>query len=64
MRNTLAPGRPGWWEKERRIRPPTVTSRGTITWIQLPELNALRLCREIDVLAALRTALNDHPASH
>ncbi len=34
--------------------PPTVTSRGPITWIQLPEPDALPLCREIDVFAALR----------
>lgn len=33
---------------------PTVTPRGPITWIQQPEPDALPLCREIDVLAALR----------
>ncbi|MGH3900827.1 MAG: hypothetical protein ACRDTA_21805 [Pseudonocardiaceae bacterium] len=41
------------------LLPPTVTPRGPITWIQLPEPEALPLCREIDVLAALHTALND-----
>jgi hypothetical protein len=46
------------------LLPPTVTPRGPITWIQLPEPDALPLCREIDVLAALRSALNDPPASH
>lgn len=46
------------------LLPPTVTTRGPITWTQLPEPDALRLCREIDVLAALRTALNDPPTPH
>jgi len=46
------------------LLPPTMTPRGPITWIQLPEPDALRLCREIDVLAALRIALNDPPAPH
>ncbi|MGH3930779.1 MAG: hypothetical protein ACRDTF_12460 [Pseudonocardiaceae bacterium] len=46
------------------LLPPTVTPRGPITWIRPPPPNALRLCREIDVLAALRTALNDSPAPH
>ncbi len=46
------------------LLPPTVTPRGPITWIQQPGPDALPLCREIDVLAALRTALNDPPAPH
>ncbi len=46
------------------LLPPTVTPRGPITWLQLPEPTALRLCREIDVLAALCTALHDSPAPH
>ncbi|HKR49082.1 MAG TPA: hypothetical protein VJT72_05780 [Pseudonocardiaceae bacterium] len=46
------------------LLPPTVTPRGPITWTQLPEPDALQLCREIDVLAALRTALNDPSAPH
>jgi hypothetical protein len=41
------------------LLPPTVTSRGPITWIQPPQENSLRLCREIDLFGALRTALND-----
>lgn len=44
------------------LLPPTVTSRGPITWIQQPGPDALQLCREIDVLAALRIALNDPAA--
>ncbi|MGQ0778013.1 MAG: hypothetical protein ACT4NY_26985 [Pseudonocardiales bacterium] len=46
------------------LLPPTVTPRGPITWAQLPEPDTLRLSREIDVLAALRIALNDPPAPH
>ncbi|MGH3882699.1 MAG: hypothetical protein ACRDRY_11565 [Pseudonocardiaceae bacterium] len=41
--------------------PPTMTARGPITWVDPPEADALRLCREIDVFAALRTALRDSP---
>jgi hypothetical protein len=41
--------------------PPTVTPRGPITWTQPPEENSLRLCREIDLFGAVRTALNDSP---
>lgn len=43
------------------LLPPALTLRGPITWTQLPQPEALRLCREIDILAALRTALNDPP---
>ncbi|MDQ3764085.1 MAG: hypothetical protein M3460_21575 [Actinomycetota bacterium] len=43
------------------LLPPTVTPRGPITWIQPPQEDSLRLCREIDVFAALRTALNGVP---
>lgn len=46
------------------LLPPTVTPRGPITWIQLPEPDALPLCGEIDVLTALHTALKDPPAPH
>lgn len=43
--------------------PPTVTPRGTVTWVHLPaEPDALRLCREIDVFAAVRTASRDLPS--
>jgi hypothetical protein len=41
--------------------PPTMTARGPITWMYPPEANALQLCREIDVFAALRTALRNPP---
>lgn len=41
--------------------PPTKTANGPVTWVQPPEADALRLCREIDVFAALRTALRDPP---
>lgn len=41
--------------------PPTMTARGPITWVHPPEADALRLCREVDVFAALRTALCDPP---
>ncbi|MGH3889223.1 MAG: hypothetical protein ACRDSZ_22140 [Pseudonocardiaceae bacterium] len=41
------------------LLPPTVTARGPITWIQPPRADSLRLCREIDLFGALRTALGD-----
>ncbi|MGH3828151.1 MAG: hypothetical protein ACRDQX_13430 [Pseudonocardiaceae bacterium] len=41
--------------------PPSVTPRGMITWAYPPEANALRLCRELEVFAALRTAMRDPP---
>jgi hypothetical protein len=37
--------------------PPTATARGPITWVHPPEPDALALCREVDVLAAVRTVL-------
>lgn len=37
--------------------PPTVTPRGPVTWTRSPQPHALRMCREIDVFAAVRTAL-------
>ncbi len=40
------------------LLPPTVTPRGPITWIQPPRQDSLRLCREIDLFGALRTALS------
>ncbi|MGH3804926.1 MAG: hypothetical protein ACRDTD_33235 [Pseudonocardiaceae bacterium] len=45
------------------LLPPTMTLRGPITWIHPPEPNALRHCREINVAAAVRTALSDPPPS-
>ncbi|MGH4002414.1 MAG: hypothetical protein ACRDTJ_33670, partial [Pseudonocardiaceae bacterium] len=41
--------------------PPTKTARGPVTWVHPPEAVALRLCREVDVFAALRTAVRDPP---
>lgn len=43
--------------------PPTATPRGPITWVRTPQPEALRLCREIDLFAAVRTALRD-PQPH
>jgi hypothetical protein len=43
------------------LLPPTVTPRGPITWIRLPQEDSLQLCREIDLFGALRTALRDSP---
>ncbi|MGH3770030.1 MAG: hypothetical protein ACRDRW_01285 [Pseudonocardiaceae bacterium] len=41
--------------------PPTVTPRGPLTWVHPPQAGPLRLCREFEVFAALRTALRDPP---
>ena len=41
--------------------PPTKTAGGPVTWVHPPEADALRLCREVDVFGALRTALRDPP---
>jgi hypothetical protein len=41
--------------------PPTATPRGPITWTRPPGADSLRLCREIDLFGALRTALTDAP---
>ncbi len=43
------------------LLPPTVTPRGPVTWTQPPRADSLRLCREIDLFGALRTALRDSP---
>ncbi|MGH3772550.1 MAG: hypothetical protein ACRDRW_14335 [Pseudonocardiaceae bacterium] len=39
--------------------PPTTTPCGPLTWVRPPQAGALRLCREFEVFAALRTALRD-----
>ena len=39
------------------LLPPTVTPRGPVTWVHSPLPDALQLCREVDVFAAVRTAL-------
>jgi hypothetical protein len=41
--------------------PPTTIPHGPLTWVHPPEAGALRLCREFEVFAALRTALRDPP---
>jgi hypothetical protein len=41
------------------LLPPTVTPRGPVIWVHPPQPDALRLCLEVDVFAALRTALRD-----
>lgn len=38
------------------LLPPTLTPRGSITWVRAPQPDSLRLCREIDLFAALRDA--------
>lgn len=43
------------------LLPPTVTDRGPICWVRPPQPHALRLCREVDVVAALRAALSTPP---
>ncbi len=43
------------------LLPPTMTPRGPLTWARAPHPTALALCREIDVLAALRTVLDEPP---
>ncbi|MGH3798276.1 MAG: hypothetical protein ACRDSP_25795 [Pseudonocardiaceae bacterium] len=43
------------------LLPPTTTPRGPLTWTRPPHPDALALCREIDVLAALRTVLDEPP---
>ncbi|MGH3813153.1 MAG: hypothetical protein ACRDUV_11950 [Pseudonocardiaceae bacterium] len=54
-----------WPPKVHRVTtnlllPPTMTPRGPLTWARSPHPTALALCREIDVLAALRT-VQDRP---
>lgn len=43
------------------LLPPTMTPRGPLTWARSLHPDALALCREIDVLAALRTVLDEPP---
>lgn len=44
------------------LLPPTMTPRGPLTWARPPHPDALALCREIDVLGALRTVLHEPPS--
>ncbi|MGH3907803.1 MAG: hypothetical protein ACRDTE_27030 [Pseudonocardiaceae bacterium] len=41
------------------LLPPTVTAYGPVQWVRPPQPHALKLCREVDVCAALRTAISD-----
>ncbi|HET9255815.1 MAG TPA: hypothetical protein VFO16_11505 [Pseudonocardiaceae bacterium] len=41
------------------LLPPTPTPRGPLAWGNQPHPHGLRLCREIDAFAALRTLLKD-----
>jgi hypothetical protein len=36
--------------------PPTLTPRGTVAWLHLPDGHALTFCREIDLISAVHTA--------
>jgi hypothetical protein len=56
----------GWPTGVQRVTgtlllPPTLTAHGPVVWVRPPQPRALRLCREIDVRAAVRTALGDPP---
>lgn len=46
------------------LLPPTMTPRGPLTWVCPPGATALRQCREVDVLAALRAIGNEPPPPH
>lgn len=39
--------------------PPCMTPQGEVTWHYLPNNHILRMCREIDIFAAVRTAWRD-----
>lgn len=41
------------------LLPPAVIPGGLVTWVAPPRSVALRLCREVDVFAAVRTALRE-----
>lgn len=43
------------------LLPPTLTPSGPLRWMHPPDENSLRLCREIDVLAAVHTTLQRSP---
>lgn len=43
------------------LLPPTLTPHGPLRWVDPPDENSLRLCREIDVLAAVRATLQRSP---
>jgi hypothetical protein len=57
-----SPRPPTWPTEVHRITgtlllPPTATTHGPVCWVCPPQPGILRLCREADVIAALRTAL-------
>jgi hypothetical protein len=60
-RDTVALPWPTWVSRntETLPLPPTVTPCGPISWVHPPEADALQVCREFEVFAALRTALRD-----
>ena len=43
------------------LLPPSVTRHGPVRWIHPPRLHTLRWCREIDVCAAVNTAVREDP---
>ncbi|MGH3845011.1 MAG: hypothetical protein ACRDS0_26780 [Pseudonocardiaceae bacterium] len=43
------------------LLPPTPTPHGPLRWVHPPHENSLQHCREIDVLAAVRTTLRQSP---
>jgi hypothetical protein len=45
------------------LLPPAVTAHGLVRWVRPPQPHALRLCREIEVCAALMTAVREPPPS-
>ncbi|HEX2297000.1 MAG TPA: hypothetical protein VHH34_00535 [Pseudonocardiaceae bacterium] len=56
----------GWPDGVHRVTgtlllPPTVTGHGPVRWVRPPQPYALQWCREVDVCAALTTALRDPP---
>ncbi|HEX2299037.1 MAG TPA: hypothetical protein VHH34_11060 [Pseudonocardiaceae bacterium] len=45
------------------LLPPSVTAHGPVRWVRPPQQHSLRLCREIDMCAAVHTALREPPPS-
>ncbi|HEX2299274.1 MAG TPA: hypothetical protein VHH34_12290 [Pseudonocardiaceae bacterium] len=43
------------------LLPPSVTEHGPVRWVRPPRQHTLKLCREIDVCAALATAFREPP---
>ena len=58
----------GWPNGVHRVTgtlllPPSETAHGPVRWVRPPQHHTLRVCREIDVCAALNTALREPPPS-